>query len=220
LFLGFTPPPEIPGSIHFIRTRETFGSVYLAPTIAVFTISCRVLNSARLSPAPLVFKTVREIFTSHGSSVIRCLLRIPHYPFVLDFFKSSDGLRLGTVAARLVARTAIFNSLCVVAMSVKELTILIRILSTLRFGDFVVNFYHIIFSEKQIAVGTPPFLLFQEFGHLTWHFWIMSGEVRGSPLSPPLRTQHESFQLTALKPYFKRVTWVLCTCLWHGLCKC
>jgi len=42
----------------------------------------------------------------------------------------------------------------------------------------------------------------------------LSGEVRGLPLSPPLRTQHESFQLTALKPYFKRdLTWVLCTCL-------
>ncbi len=54
-----------------------------------------------------------------------------------------------------------------------------------------------------------------------WQFWLLSGEVRGSPLSPPLRTQHESFQLTALKPYFKRdLTWVLCTCLWHGLCRC
>ncbi|MEH2319149.1 hypothetical protein [Nostoc sp.] len=37
-----------------------------------------------------------------------------------------------------------------------------------------------------------------------------SGKVRASPLSPPLRTQHESFPLTALKPYFQPVsTWIL-----------
>jgi L-amino acid N-acyltransferase len=43
--------------------------------------------------------------------------------------------------------------------------------------------------------------------------WL-SGKVRASPLSPPLRTVHESFQLTRLKPYFKLVDLVLvCTCL-------
>lgn len=121
------------------------------------------LNSARLSPVPLVFKTVHETLTSHGSSMIWCLLRIPHYPFTIDFFKSSGGLRLGTIVARLVAETAIDSSLCVVAMSVKELPIIVRIFSTLRFRDSVVNFHHIVFTEKQTTVGTLPFLLFQEF---------------------------------------------------------
>jgi hypothetical protein len=41
-----------------------------------------------------------------------------------------------------------------------------------------------------------------------------SGEVRASPLSPPLRTGHESFQLIRLKPYFKLENLDLeCTCL-------
>ncbi len=33
---------------------------------------------------------------------------------------------------------------------------------------------------------------------------LLSGKVQESPPSPPLRTQHESFQLTTLKPYFKQ----------------
>ena len=66
-----------------------------------------LLNSARLSPVPLVFKTVRENFFSHGSSMFWCLSRIPHYPCVRDFFKSFGGLRLGTITAGFVAETAI-----------------------------------------------------------------------------------------------------------------
>jgi len=62
------------------------------------------LNSARLSPVPLVFKTVRETFASHGSSMIWCLSCIPHYPFILNFFKSLGGLRLDTITAGFIAR--------------------------------------------------------------------------------------------------------------------
>jgi hypothetical protein len=39
------------------------------------------LNSARLSPTLLVFRTVHEGFPSHGSSVVWCLSHKPHYPF-------------------------------------------------------------------------------------------------------------------------------------------
>jgi hypothetical protein len=40
------------------------------------------------------------------------------------------------------------------------------------------------------------------------------GKVQASPLSPPLRTGHESFQLIRLKPYFKLEDLDLrCTCL-------
>jgi len=42
----------------------------------------------------------------------------------------------------------------------------------------------------------------------------LSGEIRESPLSPPLGTVRETFALTRLKAYFRRdLTWVLCTCL-------
>ena len=47
-----------------------------------------------------------------------------------------------------------------------------------------------------------------------------SGKVRASPLSPPLRTVHETFALTRLKPYFKRdLTWIYCVpvCDTHGV---
>jgi hypothetical protein len=37
----------------------------------------------------------------------------------------------------------------------------------------------------------------------------LSAEIGASPLRTRLRTQHESFPLTALKPYFKRSTWIL-----------
>ena len=76
------------------------------------------LNSASPSRDPLVSKTVRETFISHGSSMIWCLSRIPHYPFILDFFKLFGGLRFGTIAAGFVTETAIVDSFCVVAMSV------------------------------------------------------------------------------------------------------
>jgi hemolysin activation/secretion protein len=47
-----------------------------------------------------------------------------------------------------------------------------------------------------------------------WGLARRSGKVRASPLSPPLRTGHESFQLIRLKPYFKLVDLVFeCTCL-------
>ena len=36
------------------------------------------LNSARLSPAPLVFKTVLELFSSHGSSISWYLSCMPY----------------------------------------------------------------------------------------------------------------------------------------------
>jgi hypothetical protein len=40
-----------------------------------------------------------------------------------------------------------------------------------------------------------------------------SGKVQESPLSPPLRTGHETFALIRLKPYFKRVNLVFeCSC--------
>ncbi|MCL6749629.1 hypothetical protein KBT16_01000 [Nostoc sp. CCCryo 231-06] len=35
--------------------------------------------------------------------------RIPHYPFIRDFFKFSGGLRLGTITAGFYARTAIIG---------------------------------------------------------------------------------------------------------------
>jgi predicted aspartyl protease len=42
----------------------------------------------------------------------------------------------------------------------------------------------------------------------------MSGKVQASPLSPPLRTVHETFALTRLKPYFKLENLDFeCTCL-------
>ncbi len=77
-----------------------------------------LLNSARLSPVPLVFKTVRNSFPLHGSSMIWCLSRIPHYPFILNFFKFSGGLRLGAIATGFFARTAIVGGFCIVAVSV------------------------------------------------------------------------------------------------------
>ena len=90
-------------------------TVPLRPTMDRVAV---VLNSARLSPVPLVFKTVRETFTSHGSSMIWCLSRIPHYPIILDFLKPFGGLRFGTIAAGFVTGTAIVGGLCVVAVSV------------------------------------------------------------------------------------------------------
>jgi len=36
-----------------------------------------------------------------------------------------------------------------------------------------------------------------------------SGQIGGSPLRTALRTVHETFALTRLKPYFKRLTWLL-----------
>ena len=75
------------------------------------------LNSTRLSPAPLVFKTVHETLISHGSSIIWYLLCIPHYPFILDSFKSFGGFRLDTVAVGFAARTAIIGCLYIMAMS-------------------------------------------------------------------------------------------------------
>lgn len=43
---------------------------------------------------------------------------------------------------------------------------------------------------------------------------FLSGKVRASPLSPPLRTGLETFALIRLKPYFKLVTLdFVCTCL-------
>jgi hypothetical protein len=74
-------------------------------------------NSTRLSPAPLVFKTVHETLISQGSSMIWCLLRIPHYPFILDSFKCFGGFRLDTVAVGFAARTAIIGCLYIMAMS-------------------------------------------------------------------------------------------------------
>jgi len=49
------------------------------------------------------------------------------------------------------------------AMSVKELKVLVFIQTTLRFWDDMVNFHHIVFTEEQSALGAFPFLLFQEF---------------------------------------------------------
>ena len=69
------------------------------------------LNSARLSPVPLVYKTVHETFTSHGSSMIWRFSCVPHYPFVLNFLKSSGGFRLGTITAGFCAKAAIAGCL-------------------------------------------------------------------------------------------------------------
>jgi hypothetical protein len=135
-------------------------------------VNCPELQLTQLAISLMRFTA--HSFPLHGSSVIWCLSRIPHYPFILDFFKSSGELRLGTVAARLVAKTAIAGCLCVVAMSMKELPVIIGILSALRFWDSVVNFQHIVFTEKQIAVGAFSFLPFEQFSYLSWHFWVIA----------------------------------------------
>src|SRR4028118_1946069 len=85
------------------------------------------LKSATPSREPPLSKTVRETFASHGSSVTRCLSHIPHCQhivFPVPFWEDWR-LRLGAVATGFVAETAIFGSLCVVAMSMKELPIII-----------------------------------------------------------------------------------------------
>jgi hypothetical protein len=43
---------------------------------------------------------------------------------------------------------------------------------------------------------------------------VLSGKVRESPLSPPLRTVHETGALTRLKPYFKQFDLVF-ECSWY-----
>ena len=129
----------------------------------IFWASCAdLLNSTRLSPTPLVFKTVLETFTSHGSSINWCLSRIPHYPYVLNFLKSFRWALARYFFNRICAITTIVGSFCVVAMSVKELPILILILSTLRFGDNVVNFHYIVFTKEQSAAGAFSLLPFQK----------------------------------------------------------
>ena len=104
----------------FAKLRKPYPSLFINFNLLLIpsTVPVVVLNSTRLSPTPLVFKTVHETFTSHGSSMIRCLSYIPHYPFILDFFKSFGGLRLGTITTGFSAVAAITGSLCVVAMSV------------------------------------------------------------------------------------------------------
>src|SRR4028118_720167 len=99
-------------------SNTNFGLRLMALNIASTASRHERLNSARLSPVPLVFKTVHETFTSHGSSMIWCLLRIPHYPFILDSFKSFGGFRLDTIAVGFAARTAILGCLYIMAMSV------------------------------------------------------------------------------------------------------
>ncbi len=80
---------DVKSGIAFVRDRLTQNNVQFeeiqleSPTLEnVFTTLLRQkgLNSTRLSPTPLVFKTVHESFPSHGSSVFWCLLHIPHYP--------------------------------------------------------------------------------------------------------------------------------------------
>ena len=75
----------------------------------------KILNSAILSPAPLIFKTGRETFISPGCSMFWCLSRIPDCPFICNFFESFGEIqRLDTITAGFCARTAINGGFCIV----------------------------------------------------------------------------------------------------------
>ncbi|MEH2313137.1 MAG: AAA family ATPase, partial [Nostoc sp.] len=58
-------PLEI--ELRFIESPPTINSLSFLNKIII-----TILNSTRLSPTPLVFKTVRETFISHGSSMFWC----------------------------------------------------------------------------------------------------------------------------------------------------
>lgn len=100
----------------------------LIPFELDFRFSCRIfwascadlVKSATPSREPLLSKTVLEPLDSHGSSMTWYLSCIPHYQHILLPKPIGFGgwLRLDTVAAGFFARTTIFSSLCVVAMSV------------------------------------------------------------------------------------------------------
>ena len=125
-------PTRIPAPLHSIAAGE------LRPTGENTGNNPKSLRcgpsgySRRGNRSPrLCFRTVRASFPAHGSSRVWCLSRIP---------------------------SAVFSRLCIVAVSMEELPVVVRILPAVFFGNDVIFFQHVSHLIVQSASGTLSLL--------------------------------------------------------------